>query len=151
MLFRFAWYFYWFWNFNSLFLEVKLSLASLTSLEYFQFLFKINFLNSFIFFIFSVQLLTVFVMVFRPIYSPVMRRDSISIRYRQVSILRRWSIVIFSRLELLRDEHSFIIWCGLMAKYLTFHPTGLERNKTANTTHTRTRWGRIHSHSFCST
>lgn len=37
-----------------------------------------------------------------------MRRDNISIRYRQVSILRRWSITTLSRHQLLRDEHSFI-------------------------------------------
>lgn len=36
-----------------------------------------------------------------------MRRDKISIRYRQVSILRRWSITL-SRHQLLRDEHCFI-------------------------------------------
>lgn len=48
------------------------------------------------------------------VYSPVKRRDNISIRYRQVSILRRWSITILSRVELLQDEHSFIIWCRLI-------------------------------------
>ena len=46
-----------------------------------------------------------------------MRRDNISIRYRQVSILRRWSITIFSKLELLQDEHSFIIWCRLIENF----------------------------------
>lgn len=37
-----------------------------------------------------------------------MRRDKISIRYRQVSILRRWSITTLSRHQLLRDELCFI-------------------------------------------
>lgn len=47
-------------------------------------------------------------------YSPARRRDWICIRYRQVSILSRWSITTFNRVQLLRDEHSFIIWCRLM-------------------------------------
>lgn len=37
-----------------------------------------------------------------------MRRDKISIRYRQVSILRRWSITTLSRHQFLRDELCFI-------------------------------------------
>lgn len=37
-----------------------------------------------------------------------MRRDKISIRYRQVSILRRWSITTLSRHQMLRDELCFI-------------------------------------------
>lgn len=58
-----------------------------------------------------------------------MRRDSISIRYRQVSILRRWSITIFSRLELLQDEHSFIIWCRLTTEFSLICPSSLAATK----------------------
>lgn len=47
-----------------------------------------------------------------------MRRDKISIRYRQVSILRRWSITTLSRHQLLHDELCFIFCYRLTERTL---------------------------------